>query len=52
MKKLLNDVDTVLAEALDGFAAAHSDIVTLGAEREYVRRRHLKPGKVALISGA
>ena len=51
MKKLLNDVDTVLAEALDGFAAAHSDIVTLGAEREYVRRRHLKPGKVALISG-
>ena len=51
MKKLLNDVDTVLAEALDGFAAAHSDIVTLGAEREFVRRRHLKPGKVALISG-
>ena len=51
MKKLLNDVDTVLAEALDGFAAAHSDIVTLGTEREFVRRRHLKPGKVALISG-
>ncbi len=51
MKKLINHVDTLLAESLDGFAAAHADIVTLGAERQFVRRRHLKPGKVALISG-
>ncbi len=51
MKKLINHVDTVLAESLDGFAAAHADIVTLGAERQFVRRRNLKPGKVALISG-
>ena len=26
--------------SLDGFAAAHADIVTLGAERQFVRRRH------------
>jgi phosphoenolpyruvate---glycerone phosphotransferase subunit DhaK len=51
MKKLINDVDDVLAESLDGFAAAHADIVTLGAERKFVRRRRLKPEKVALISG-
>jgi dihydroxyacetone kinase-like protein len=51
MKKLINDVDTVLGESLDGFAAAHADIVTLGAERQFVRRRDTKPGKVALISG-
>jgi dihydroxyacetone kinase-like protein len=51
MKKLINHVDSVLAESLDGFAAAHGDIVTLGDERQFVRRRHLKPGKVALISG-
>ncbi len=51
MKKLINHVDTVLAESLDGFAAAHADIVTLGAERQFVRRCNLKPGKVALISG-
>jgi dihydroxyacetone kinase-like protein len=51
MKKLINDVDTVLAESLDGFAAAHADIVTLGAERQFVRRRDVEPGKVALISG-
>ncbi len=51
MKKLINDIDSVLAESLDGFAAAHSDIVTLGPEYQFVRRRGLKPGKVALISG-
>jgi phosphoenolpyruvate---glycerone phosphotransferase subunit DhaK len=51
MKKLINDVDDVLAESLDGFAVAHADIVTLGAERKFVRRKSLKPGKVALISG-
>jgi dihydroxyacetone kinase-like protein len=51
MKKLINAVDTVIAESLDGFAAAHSDIILLGEERKFVRRRSLKPGKVALISG-
>ncbi len=51
MKKLINHVDTVLAESLDGFAAAHADIITLGAGRQFVRRRTLKQGKVALISG-
>jgi len=51
MKKLINDVDDLLAESLDGFAAAHADIVSLGAERQFVRRRQVKPGKVALISG-
>ena len=51
MKKLINAVDQVLAESLDGFAAAHGDIVTLGAERKFIRRRSLKPGKVQLISG-
>ncbi len=51
MKKLINAPETVLAESLDGFAAAHADIVTLDAERKFVRRASLKPGKVALISG-
>jgi dihydroxyacetone kinase-like protein len=51
MKKLINNVEQVLHESLDGFAAAHADIVTLGADREFVRRAALKPGKVALISG-
>jgi dihydroxyacetone kinase-like protein len=51
MKKLINSADTVLEESLDGFAAAHADILLLGTERKFVRRRTLKPGKVALISG-
>src|SRR5262250_380860 len=51
MKKLINDVDHVLSESLDGFAAAHADIVALGEQRQFVRRRDLKPGNVALVSG-
>jgi phosphoenolpyruvate---glycerone phosphotransferase subunit DhaK len=51
MKKLINHVDTVLAESLQGFAAAHSDIVTLDPSLQFVRRTKLTAGKVALISG-
>jgi dihydroxyacetone kinase-like protein len=41
----------MLDESLDGFAAAHADIVELGADRKFVRRRVLSQAKVALISG-
>ncbi len=51
MKKLMNGAETMLAESLDGFAAAHADIVVLGEARRYLRRRSLKPGKVGLVSG-
>src|SRR3954451_25037001 len=51
MKKLINGAETVLEESLEGFAAAHADILLLGPERKFVRRRTLKSGKVALISG-
>jgi phosphoenolpyruvate---glycerone phosphotransferase subunit DhaK len=51
MKKLINGIETLLEESLSGFAAAHSDIVTLGKEGKFVRRRDLKRGKVGLISG-
>ena len=51
MKKLINHLDTVLAESLHGFASAHADIVTLDPGLQFVRRRTLKRGKVALISG-
>jgi dihydroxyacetone kinase-like protein len=51
MKKLMNSVDTILTDSLDGFVAAHADILVLGDGHKFVRRRTLKPGKVALISG-
>jgi len=51
MKKFMNSVDTVLTESLDGFVAAHADILELGDGHKFVRRKVMKPGKVALISG-
>jgi len=51
MKKLINAIDKVLDESLDGFVAAHADIVAMGEERKLVRRRSLVPGKVQLVSG-
>jgi dihydroxyacetone kinase-like protein len=51
MKKLINAPDSVLAESLAGFAAAYADIVSLGPDNKFVRRRALKSGRVALISG-
>ncbi len=51
MKKFMNSVDTVLRESLDGFVSAHADILVLGEGHKFIRRKVLKPGKVALISG-
>ena len=51
MKKLMNSAETLLAESLAGFCAAHADLVVLGEENKFVRRRSLSPGKVAIISG-
>ncbi len=51
MKKLINSIENVLPESLDGFAAAHGDLLVLGDERKFIRRRNLKAGKVALVSG-
>jgi len=51
MKKFINSVDTMLAESLDGFASAYPDIIALGPERKFVRRRTPNPNKVVLISG-
>ena len=51
MKKLINAVENVVNESLAGFCAAHSDIVRIGEHAPFVQRRHLKLGKVALVSG-
>ncbi len=52
MKKLINDVDDVLAQALSGFGAAHADLVRVHTGPSYVTRAAATaPGKVALISG-
>ncbi len=51
MKKLMNSVDAMLHQSLAGFAHCYRDAIALDAEDRFVRRLHLTPGKVALISG-
>jgi len=52
MKKLINAVDDVLKESLDGFAAAHADLVKVAHDPTFVARADAPArGKVALVSG-
>ena len=51
MKKFVNAADQLIGQSLAGFALAHGEIVQLGGEGKFVRRRQLRRGKVALISG-
>ena len=52
MKKIINDIETLLDESLHGFALAHQDIVLYNDSPRFVQRKKLadKP-KVALVSG-
>ena len=51
MKKLINSPATVLADALQGVAAAHHELAVDFANRVVSRGTAVKQGKVALISG-
>jgi len=52
VKKLINQVDDVVAEALRGMAAAHPDLIEINLGPDYVVRRGTPPaGRVALVSG-
>lgn len=52
MKKLINNVDTLLDESLSGFAKAHADIIQFNTQPHFIQRiKPTAPGKVALISG-
>jgi dihydroxyacetone kinase-like protein len=51
VKKLINAVDTVLSESLQGLVATHGDILALADDGKFVRRRDVRRDKVALISG-
>jgi dihydroxyacetone kinase-like protein len=51
MKKFINEVDSMVAESLEGFVGAYENLLVFGAGKKFVRRRDLVPGKVAVISG-
>lgn len=50
MKKFLNSPETYLLDSLNGFAAAHADLVQLHLEPLVLTRRERRP-KVAIVSG-
>lgn len=51
MKKFMDSVDTLLQTSLMGFVRAHQEILELNLAPCYIKRKHPKAGKVALISG-
>ena len=52
MKKFINNVDDFLKESLNGFGKAHSDIIRVNFEPNFISRKtKTKEGKVSLISG-
>jgi dihydroxyacetone kinase-like protein len=52
VKKLINQVDDVVSEALQGMLVAHPDLVEINLEPKYVVRKGAPvQGKVALVSG-
>ena len=52
MKKFINNVDDFLKESLNGFGKAHSDIIAVNFEPNFISRKSkTKQGKVSLISG-
>ncbi len=52
MKKLINRAEDVVRESLEGFAAAHADLIRVNFEPAYVARRDAPVnGKVGVVSG-
>ncbi len=51
MKKFMNNVENMLTESLSGFAAAHSDLVSLHLNPNFLTRTNISKNKVAIISG-
>ncbi len=51
MKKLINVIDNILAEQLEGMALAHPQLIEVHFDPTFIMRKELTPGKVALVSG-
>jgi dihydroxyacetone kinase-like protein len=51
MKKFIDQAENLLEQSLHGFVQAHADILSLNIQPRFVRRKQLKAGKVAIVSG-
>ena len=50
MKKFINDPKNLTAELLEGFAIAHSDVVTVTSDKIVGRKQPKPADKVALVT--
>jgi phosphoenolpyruvate---glycerone phosphotransferase subunit DhaK len=51
VKGFINSPDNLLSESLSGFAAVHADVIAHVSKGNFIRRKHLTKGKVAVLSG-
>lgn len=52
MKKMINGVESLLEESLNGFAKAHNDIISFNYQPHFIyRKQPVNKGNVALVSG-
>lgn len=51
MKKIINNVDTVVNEMIEGMERAHPDMLSVDKKYKIVKRKTLNKDKVSLISG-
>jgi phosphoenolpyruvate---glycerone phosphotransferase subunit DhaK len=51
LKKFINQPGNMLVESLSGFASAHSHLVSLNLQPNFITRRNKAQNKVAIISG-
>ena len=50
MKKFINDPENLTPELLEGFAAAHSDLVTLGDQRMVINNKLADADRVTIVT--
>jgi phosphoenolpyruvate---glycerone phosphotransferase subunit DhaK len=52
VKKIINDPETVVEQAMQGMAAAHGELLSVSYDPPYIARAGTpRPGKVAVVSG-
>ncbi len=51
MQRILNNPDYIVDEMLEGFLKTHSDIVEATENQRVVKAKHIKTGKVGVVTG-
>lgn len=51
MQRILNNPDDIVDEMLEGFLAAHGDIVEASGNKRVIKAKNIPEGKVGVITG-